>query len=317
MRLSLHLRAVILAFFVTFLWSTSWILIKIGLTDIPALSFAGLRYCVASICLCPLMLTNKTRREELRRLSPDQWGRLIVLGIVFITITQGAQYVALDYLPAATVTLLLNFSTVLVAVFGIYLLRESPTPLQWAGIALFLVGVAVYFYPAALPANQWIGLVAVLVCMLANTGSSLLGRQINRDGKIHTSMVTFVSIGVGGILLLGAGLATNGLPHVSLINWVIIIWLAVVNTAFAFTLWNQALRILSAMESSIINNTMLVQIAVLAWVFLGETLGVQAILGMTLALCGALFAQFQRRENLKFWVRRSQPVGDLRGDGIE
>ena len=41
-------------------------------------------------------------------------------------------------------------------------------------------------------------------------------------------------------------------------------------------------RSLSAVESSIINSTMLVQIALLAWLFLGETLSAQQIAGMLL-----------------------------------
>ena len=53
-RLSPHHRAVIEALFVTFLWSTSWVLIKLGLDDIPALTFAGLRYMAAWVCLLPL-----------------------------------------------------------------------------------------------------------------------------------------------------------------------------------------------------------------------------------------------------------------------
>jgi drug/metabolite transporter (DMT)-like permease len=35
--LSPHVRAVLQALFVTFLWSTSFVLVKIGLQDIPAL----------------------------------------------------------------------------------------------------------------------------------------------------------------------------------------------------------------------------------------------------------------------------------------
>jgi drug/metabolite transporter (DMT)-like permease len=62
-------------------------------------------------------------------------------------------------------------------------------------------------------------------------------------------------------------------------SWLLIAWLAVVNTAFAFTLWNHTLRTLSAVESSIINNLMLPQIAILAFVFLGETLNGKEILG--------------------------------------
>ena len=47
-----HVTAVFQALFVTFLWSTSWVLIKIGLVDIAPLTFAGLRYGLAFLCLC-------------------------------------------------------------------------------------------------------------------------------------------------------------------------------------------------------------------------------------------------------------------------
>ena len=71
-------------------------------------------------------------------------------------------------------------------------------------------------------------------------------------------------------------------------------WLAVVNTALAFTLWNLTQRTLSAIETSIINNTMLIQIAILAWLFLGERLSVRAIVGLALAAIGTLIVQLRR-----------------------
>ncbi|MBL7064396.1 MAG: EamA family transporter [Anaerolineae bacterium] len=48
------------------------------------------------------------------------------------------------------------------------------------------------------------------------------------------------------------------------------------------------------MESSIINSTMLVQIAVLAWLFLGERITWQEGIGMTLAGIGTPIVQFRR-----------------------
>ena len=56
--MSSHTSAVLQALFVTFLWSTSWVLIRIGLEDIPALTFAGLRYTIAFLCLLPLVLVR-------------------------------------------------------------------------------------------------------------------------------------------------------------------------------------------------------------------------------------------------------------------
>ena len=57
------------ALFVTFLWSTSWVLIKFGLEEIPAISFAGMRYTFAFLLLAPALLASAARREELRRLK--------------------------------------------------------------------------------------------------------------------------------------------------------------------------------------------------------------------------------------------------------
>jgi drug/metabolite transporter (DMT)-like permease len=102
-------------------------------------------------------------------------------------------------------------------------------------------------------------------------------------------------MGIGAVVLLVGGIMGQGLPRLTPMNWGIIIWLAVVNSAFAFTLWNHTLRTLSAMESSIINNTMLFQIAVLAWAFLGEELTVPKVTGMLLAAIGTLVVQIHRR----------------------
>ncbi len=288
-----HLGATFQALFVTFLWSTSWVLIKIGLEDIPALTFAGLRYSLAFLCLLPFVL-RPAHLTPLRCLSGWGWMRLVVLGLLFYAVTQGTQFLGLACLPAMTVSLLLNFTTIVVALLGIFLLAERPTVLQWSGAFLNIIGSVLYFYPVSIPTGQVVGLIVVAVGVLANALSSILGRRVNRDGDIPPLTVTIVSMGVGAVVLLVSGILAQGLPRLSPVHWAIIGWLAVVNTAFAFTLWNHTLRALSAMESSIINSTMLVQIALLAWLFLGERLTWQEGIGMALAGLGALIVQLRR-----------------------
>src|SRR5690606_4065775 len=133
---------------------------------------------------------------------------------------------------------------------------------------LFLAGALTFLYPVSFPAGQAIGLGIAATGLLANAGASVLGRHVNRSAKLPAAAVTLVSMGAGAILLLAIGSGTQGLPDLSRRRGAIVGWLAAVNTAFAFTLWNRTLQRLSAMESSIVNNTMLIQIAVLAWVCL-------------------------------------------------
>lgn len=290
---STHLTAILQALFVTFLWSTSWVLIKFGLQDIPPLTFAGLRYSLAFLCLFPFAWRSYCHHPV--RPTAQEWRHLVVLGFLFYAVTQGAQFVGLAYLPAVTVNLLLNFTTLVVTVLSIYFLAERPTLFQWGGAALFLLGVLSYFYPVTIPAGQAIGFVVVLFGVLANALSAILGRSLNRQRRLPPLTVTVISMGIGAFLLLCVGLLRQGLPRLSLLSWAVILWLAVVNTALAFTLWNHTLRTLTAVQSSILNNTMLIQIALLAWLFLGERPTGRAIVGLALATAGALIVQLRPR----------------------
>jgi drug/metabolite transporter (DMT)-like permease len=290
---SSRLHAVLLALFVTFLWATSWVLIKAGLHDIPALTFAGLRYVLASLCLLPFALRSPANRATLRALPPRDYARIAMYGLVFVAFTQGAQFLGLEYLPAVTVSLLLNFTPVVVAFLGIAFLSERPSARQWLGVALYLAGILLYFYPINVPGAQFLGILVTLLGVLTNAISSIMGRSINRQTHLSPLLVTVISMSAGSVALLTTGIVTQGIPPLSLANWLTIGWLAVVNTAFAFPLWNHTLRTLSAVESSIINSTMLVQIALLAYLFLGETLNTQDIAGMTLVLIGTLIVQIK------------------------
>jgi len=114
-----HIGAVLQALFVTLLWSSSWVFIKIGLRDdIPPITFAGLRYCLAALCLLPFAL-RPANRKALCALSGRDWTRLILLGLLFYTVTQGAQFVGLASLPSVTVSLLLSLTTMIVALLSI------------------------------------------------------------------------------------------------------------------------------------------------------------------------------------------------------
>lgn len=288
------------AAFVTFLWSTSWVLIKIGLQDVPAVTFAGLRYSFAFSCLVIFAAVRPAWRREVANLPRRGWAVLAGLGLLFIAVTQGAQFVALAYLPSAALSLILNFTTVLVALLAIPTLKERLTPLQWAGVLTFLAGLLIYFYPVSLPEGQITGYIAALVCLSAGTLSTILSRYINRGRAYSPFAVTFVTIGVGAAVLLITGILVQGLPPLNLTHWAIIGWLGAVNTAFALVLWNGVLRSLPAAEASVINSSMLIQIALLAWIFLGEALDARAWIGIALASVGILLVQMRRA---RYWQR--------------
>ena len=279
--------------FMHFLWATSWIFIKIGLNDIPPIIFAGLRYFLAFLVLLAVLLFSD-RKREIRNLPKKMWGQLIILGLFFYAGTQGTMFVALAYLPAVTVNLLWSFSSVVVAFLGIVWLSERPTLFQWSGIGLAIIGAFIYFYPVTIPQAQVIGVIVSVVGVLTNAISSIMGRSINRAEKYPSLIVTVVSMGAGSIALLATSLFIEDIPAMSVKSWLIIIWLAIVNTALAFTLWNHTLRTLTAMESSIINGTMLIWIPIFAILFFGESMTGKEVIGLIAAGIGTLIVQLRR-----------------------
>lgn len=309
--LSPRFITILQALLVTFLWSTSWVFIKIGLNDIqiPALTFAGLRYSIAFLVL--LLYGRYTNRlTDYQQLTRRDVLMLTLLGIVFYTVTQGTQFLALIYLPSAMFSLMLNFTSIIVALVGIKLLREYPTRGQWLGMAVFLIGVLIFLYPVSFPTEMILGLVIGIISMLSNAGGSILGRYVNRSSRISPFIVTIVSMGIGAGLLLATGIVTENPPQIPLEGWAIIAWLAVVNTAFAFTLWNLTLQTLSATESSVINNTMLIQIAILTWIFLGESLTAQEVIGLICASIGILIVQIRYPELIIKYLTPNRRQGE-------
>jgi drug/metabolite transporter (DMT)-like permease len=77
-----------------------------------------------------------------------------------------------------------------------------------------------------------------------------------------------------------------------------------VNTAFAFTLYNHTLKTLTAIESSVIVNLLLVMVAAMAWIYLGEALDLRQVIGLGLATAGVVLVQVASR------LGRRGPVAD-------
>ena len=286
-----HRNALLAALFVTVLWSSSWIIIRFGLDDegLTPLTFAGIRYGMAAMVLAGLVATRPAARSRMVALDARGWAALAVLGIVMYTLTQGAQFVAIDNQPAATTSLVLSMTPLGVALASGRSLGERPLRRQVIGAVLVALGATLYF-SGSLQATT-IGMVAAAVALTSNVGASLLGRSANRDLLTSPLVVTTASMTIGAALLITVGILTEGIPSVTVRGALIISWLAVVNGALAFTLWNHSLRTLTATESAVINNTMLVQIAVLAWVFLGEAPSPVQIVGIVLVSAGVMRSQ--------------------------
>ncbi|MEX1006173.1 MAG: DMT family transporter [Acidimicrobiia bacterium] len=280
-------RAALTAVFVTILWASSWVLIRVGLetVELDPLGFAGMRYGLAAAVLW-LAVARRKRPTGLGTLGRSRLVELVGLGVVFYALTQGSQFVAIANQPAATTSLVLSFTPLLTAIVAVFVLGERLRPVQAVGM-LAVAGGAVLYFSGSLGATA-VGMAASLICLVANTGASVMGRRVNRRPDSDPLIVTAVSMSVGAALLVAVAAIFEGLTFPSLQGALIIAWLAVVNTAWAFVLWNRSLVHLPAATSAVINNLMLVEIALLAWMFLDERPSVGQVVAIGVVTVGVV-----------------------------
>ena len=286
-----RLASILEALLVTFLWSSSYVLVKIGLRGISPLFFAAIRYCLASAIVYVVTITKQNRQTR-RGFNRGDCLRLVIAGVAGYAVAQGLQFVGLYYLPAITVTFLLNFTPVFVTVLGIVFLNERPAKIQVTGMIVALAGAYLYFL-TPISGSQIVGVLITLVSGLGWAIYMIMIRNFQRVDTLSTSTLTATTMSIGAAVLIISASTLEGIPNIDSSGWAIIIWLSVINTALAFYIWNHTLRRIRAYELSILQNTMLVQIAVLAVLFLGEGLTMNNVAGIVLVLTGVMLVQLQ------------------------
>jgi probable blue pigment (indigoidine) exporter len=274
---------------VNLIWASSFIIVKIALTDLGPLTIGGLRYFIGFLCLLPFL-----RRRHFS-LTRRQWLSMGLLGLSAYTIGNGAMFWALQFLPATTVAFLMGVITILVLMGGILWLKEIPNWLQTIGILITLGGMALFFSPGLKPGEP-LGLAILAIGLIGFALFGLLGRILARDRQVDTITQTAMPLAIGGGLLLAVAIPLEGLPSAPPGTWGLVLWLAAVNTALGYVLYNHALQSLSAFEMNVLLNLSPIWTALMGWLLLDETLTTLQVAGMVVVILGVILVQKRKAE---------------------
>jgi drug/metabolite transporter (DMT)-like permease len=290
--LSLPSRTVALleALVATLIWASSFILVKVGLRSMEPFTLAGLRYFLGFVILLPLV----ARRGPASLALPGRtWLLLAAIGLSAYTLGNGALFWSLQYVSATTSSFLVGLNPLLVLLAGILWLKERPTRWQVIGTIVTLCGLALFFLPGLQP-GEMIGLALTGVALVGFALFAILGRYVARDRRANTLVLTAVPLAVGGSALLLIAFPLEGWPAAPPSTWLIVFWLALVNTALAYVLYNHSLQLLTALEMNVLLNLSPLFTAVMAWLWLDESLKVEQLAGMVVLVVGVIAVQQSR-----------------------
>jgi drug/metabolite transporter (DMT)-like permease len=265
-------------------WGTTWIFIKIGLDDLPPISFAYSRFIIAIILLIPTFYWQKLEFLKTKR----EWQIVIISGILQFFANYGLLFWGEQYISSGLAAVL----QATIPVFGLiiaryYLPNEIITGTKILSIILGIIGLIAIFYEQLYLSGTlaFLGSLAVVVGGFCAALASVLTKTIGI--KTNPSSLIFWQMIAGIIPLTILGLSTEGNPI--LFNWTVsavicVFYLAIMGTITAFWLYYWLLQKMDVTNAMMIAFVTPLVAVIVGAIYRQETLGSQTIVGGILIL---------------------------------
>jgi drug/metabolite transporter (DMT)-like permease len=283
-----------------YIWGSTWLFIKLGLEDLPPLTFAGIRFVIACSIL---LIIIRVRGLRLPRSSADLQ-LLALTGFLSFTVNYGTIFWGEQHISSGLAAVL----QATIPVFGLviahfYLPNERMTWTKLFGVVLGIMGVAVVFSDqlAIAGGKALAGSIAVVVgsAVVAYSNVLVKARAQKMDPVILAAGQMF--FGLIPLLLIGIPLEGNPLKfHWTLTSIVALAYLAVVGSVIAFILYYWLVHKIDVTKSMLIALVTPVVAVILGMIVLREQLNWQTIVGGAMIMLGVGFIvkQKRRRENV-------------------
>ncbi|HEY6928655.1 MAG TPA: DMT family transporter, partial [Thermoanaerobaculia bacterium] len=269
-------------------WGSTWLVIKIGLADLPPFHFAAIRMAVACLLMAPFAF-----RPGILRPSRTEDLQILFCGTIQIGIAYALIFLAETRIDSSLAAILFCTFPIWMGVLGHFLLADEPFTMRNLVAALLgLAGVTLIEAPA-IPAALRAGPGPLLVggaCVLGSSMSGALANVLNKRWFAHVAPERNVwgqtLSGTLFLFLLAVGFE-RGLPlHWTSRSVFAVSYLAVFGTALAFAgLFWLIPRVPVSVIGTIPLTDTVIAIALGAAV-LAERLSARAILGTMLILVG-------------------------------
>jgi putative membrane protein PagO len=266
-------------------WSSTWVVIKIGLHGAPPLLGAGLRFVLAGAVLGAFRLA--TRRSL--RVAREHRRFVGVTALTLFAIPYGLVYAGETQVTAGLTAVLWSSLPLFSALFASRLLGDEPlTALKVGGVCVGLAGLVVVFHGGLALTGGALAPLA-MAGLVAAPASGALGRVLGRrDGaSLPRAVLLAWSMGLAGLALLAVGLAVEP-RHVALDVRTLgsIAYLSLAGSVATFVLLFWLLGRVRAVSVATIDLTLPLLALLEGHLFYGEPLSASVAVGAAVVVAG-------------------------------
>jgi drug/metabolite transporter (DMT)-like permease len=285
------------------IWGSTWLFLKIGLRDLPPISFAAIRFLIATAILTAIIAV---RRLSLPHSAKDWW-MLAGTGVLAFALNYGLIFWGEQYISSGLAALL----QATIPAFGLviahlHLPAERMTPLKLVGVILGIAGVGVIFSnqltfagPKALA-----GSVALVISSICVAYSNVLVKAHARN--LEPTVIAGGQMFFGLIPLAIIGFATEGSPrnfHWTGMAIISLFYLAIVGSVIAFILYYWLVQHMDVTKTMLIALVTPVTAVLLGMLVLHEEMNWRTLAGGALIMSGIALLVIRRTRRQKVNVK--------------
>jgi O-acetylserine/cysteine efflux transporter len=225
----LPLRDALLGVLIVAIWGTNFVVMRVGLDDLPPFLFATLRFTGA---LVPAIFF-------LRR--PASWANLAAYGVFIGVIQFGLIYFALDgWISPGLTSLVIQTQVFFTIGLSMWLVGERVLRYQWVSLGLATLGIgiiALHVDATTTPLGLAMILVAAFSWACGNLASRAGGARNMVAYVVWGSLFSAPPLFLLSLALEGWPAIVAALREADAFTWAAVAWQSVGNTLFGFAAW--------------------------------------------------------------------------------
>ena len=284
---------------IVFIWSASFIFIRIALGEIPPIALALARFAVATPILIIPTAYARSSREAMRIALSSDFVQFSALALTGVTLLYVFQFYALQLISATEGSIIINLHAIFAMLLSALFLSEPLTRRKTTGVFLAFVGVTVITMGStsttSLSLFEPVGVLLMVAAAFCWAIYSILGKRIlhGYSSAVATSCVFLL----GTLYLIPFALVeghTDLVLNSSRLTWLSIAYLAIPSSVIAYTLWNRAIKEIDITKVLVSMYAIPIPTAILSYLFLGEMISYFLVLGGALVIIGVYLTESSR-----------------------
>jgi drug/metabolite transporter (DMT)-like permease len=277
------------------IWGTTWIFIKIGLEDLPPISFAAARFMLSVLILAFVIKIQNIPLPKTWR----EWRLIALTGVLQFSVNYSLVFWSEQYISSGLAAVLQAMITVFGLVLAwIHLPNERITGLKILAVLLGIIGVGIIFNDQLKVESTlaFAGCAAIVIGAYAAAQASILIKA--KGGNLHPASLVFSQMICGLPLIILYAAVQEGNPLQFNWSWraiICVLYLSVFGTIAAFWLYYWLLSKIESTKAMMISLVTPLIAVIIGAIVLGETLPPLTGLGGALILASIGLIVFRKK----------------------